>query len=72
MFCTAVALVLTFATTHIVQGEEPNPTQSRNRIVRVVTVPQDGLKPSADSFTEETIERLDLAASFRSRRSIPI
>lgn len=61
----AVALGLIQISTGTVNGDEPDPAQPRNRIVRVVTVSQDHLNASADTLTEETLERLDLAASFR-------
>ncbi|MCC7338008.1 MAG: carbon-nitrogen hydrolase family protein [Pirellulaceae bacterium] len=62
---SVAALVFLGAPFGTVQGDEPDRAQARNRIVRVVTVSQDGLRPSADTLTVETMERLDLAASFR-------
>ncbi len=64
-FLTVVALVSVGAPNDAVKGDDSESTPPRNRIVRVVTVSQDGLRPSADTLTEETLERLDLAASFR-------
>ncbi len=44
---------------------EPGSGGSRNRIVRVVTVGQEGLAQSGENVLNDTIERLDRAASFR-------
>lgn len=45
--------------------QDTAPEQPRNRLVRVVTVTQHGLRATDESLVDDTFERLDRAGSFR-------
>src|SRR5262245_60848197 len=61
----ALCLIVFAAVAETGHCQDNAPVQPRNRLVRVVTVSQHGLRATDESLVDDTFERLDRAGSYR-------